>query len=80
MQTQVTNQLFAGNSQQGQNNKNQGKTKSQRAQDLVDLIEAIIDPDIWKDAGGTASIRYFNGMLVITAPRSVQEAIGGEYD
>ncbi len=79
-QTQVTNQLFAGNSQQGQNNKNQGKTKSQRAQDLVDLIEAIIDPDIWKDAGGTASIRYFNGMLVITAPRSVQEAIGGEYD
>ncbi len=46
----------------------------------MDLIEAIIDPDIWKDAGGTASIRYFNGMLVITAPRSVQEAIGGEYD
>jgi hypothetical protein len=78
-QTTVTNQLFV-NANQASQNKNQGTTKAQRAQDLVDLIEAIIYPDIWKDAGGTASIRYFNGMLVITAPRSVQEAIGGEYD
>ncbi len=77
--TSVTNQLFQNANQQGQS-RNTGKTKDQRAQDLVDLIQAIIYPDIWKDNGGTASIRYFNGMLVVTAPRSVQEAIGGEYD
>jgi len=78
-QINVTNQLFQ-NANQQQTNRNQGKTKADRAQDLVDLIQAIIDPDIWKENGGTASIRYFNGMLVVTAPRSVQEAIGGEYD
>jgi hypothetical protein len=79
-QSQVTNQLFQNANQIGQNGRNTGKTKEQRAQDLVDLIQAVIFPDIWKDNGGTASIRYFNGMLVVTAPRSVQEAIGGEYD
>jgi hypothetical protein len=76
----VTNSLFAGGSAQLNQNRVSGKTKEQRAQDLVDLIEAVIYPDIWKDNGGIASIRYFNGMLVVTAPRTVQEAIGGSYD
>ena len=78
-QINVSNQLFQ-NANQINQNQNKGKTKAERAQDLVDLIQAIIYPDIWKDNGGTASIRYFNGMLVVTAPRSVQEAIGGDYD
>lgn len=78
---QASNQLFQNANQAGQQNQNnQGKTKAQRAQDLVDLIQAVVYPDIWKDNGGTASIRYFNNMLVVTAPRSVQEAIGGAYD
>jgi general secretion pathway protein D len=79
-QIQVTNTVFQNANQQGQNGRNQGKTKAERAQDLVDLIQAIIFPDIWKENGGIASIRYFNGMLVVTAPRSVQDAIGGDYD
>ena len=74
---QVTNSLFAGNGQQ--TNTEQVKTKAERAQELVDLIESTVFTDIWKDNGGSATIRYFNGMLVVTAPRSVQEAIGGDY-
>jgi hypothetical protein len=61
-------------------NTEQVKTKAERAQELVDLIEAVVSPDVWKEAGGPATIRYYNGMLVVTAPRPVQEAIGGEYD
>lgn len=76
----VTNTLFQGSGQNLNQNRAPGKTKDQRAQDLVDLIEAVINPDIWKDNGGIASIRYFNGMLIVTAPRSIQEAIGGSYD
>lgn len=56
------------------------KTREERANDLVELIKAVIQPDIWQDAGGKASIRYFNGNLIITAPRSAQEAIGGPFD
>jgi len=35
---------------------------------------------VWKEQGGPATIRYYNGMLVVTAPRAIQEAIGGDYD
>lgn len=51
-------------------------TKSERGQRLVDLITSTVRPDIWQDNGGPASVRYFNGALIVTAPRSVQAAIG----
>lgn len=73
----ATNQLFQGTATQ--TNSEAVKTKAERAQELVELIEAVVSPDIWKDNGGNAVCRYYNGMLVITAPRSVQEAIGGDY-
>ena len=52
-------------------------TRDERGQQLVDLIMETVRPDIWAANGGTASIRYFNGSLIVTAPRSVHEAIGG---
>src|SRR5687768_12642943 len=51
--------------------------RDERGQQLVDLIMETVRPDIWAANGGTASIRYFNGSLIVTAPRSVHEAIGG---
>jgi hypothetical protein len=77
-QAQVANTLLAGGATGA--NTEQTKTKAERAQELVDLIEAVVFPDVWKENGGTASVRYYNGMLVVTAPTTVQEAIGGEYD
>jgi hypothetical protein len=74
-----TNQIFTGNGTNGTNTE-PVKTKAERAQELVDLIEAVISPDVWKEQGGPATIRYYNGMLVVTAPRAIQEAIGGDYD
>ena len=52
-------------------------TREQRGEQLVELIMETIRPEIWAANGGTASIRYYNGNLIITAPRSVHEAIGG---
>ena len=74
----ASNTIFQGNG--ATTTTEQVKTKAERAQELVELIENVVSPDIWKDNGGTASIKYYNGMLVVTAPRSIQEAIGGEYD
>jgi hypothetical protein len=56
------------------------KTAAQRANDLIELIRSTIRPDIWQENGGKAVIRYFNGNLIVTAPRSVQEAIGGTFN
>jgi hypothetical protein len=53
-----------------------GTTKTERAQQLIDLITSIVQPDIWAVNGGRAAIRYFNGSLIVTAPRSVHESIG----
>lgn len=52
-------------------------TKAERAEGLVTLIKETVRPEVWRDNGGTASIRYFNGHLIVTAPRSVHEALGG---
>jgi hypothetical protein len=71
----------------GQNlfNSNQGNntntnTRATRAQQLIDTIQSIIQPEIWNTNGGPAAIRFYNGSLVITAPRSVHEALGGDVD
>jgi hypothetical protein len=62
------------------NNGGQTKTVDQKARDLIKLIETVVRPEIWRDNGGTASMDYWNGNLIVTAPRSVQEAIGGPVD
>lgn len=64
---------------QGQNS-TQGKTSDDKADQLIKLIETVVRPEIWRDNGGTASMAYLNGNLIVTAPRSVQEAIGGPVD
>lgn len=52
-------------------------TKDERGEGLVQLITETVRPDIWRANGGPASIRHFRGMLIVTAPRSVHEAIAG---
>jgi hypothetical protein len=54
------------------------QTKSQRADTLVKLIMETVRPDVWRENGGTSSVRYFNGHLIVTAPRSVHEMISGK--
>ncbi len=52
-------------------------TKAERADALLAMIRETIRPEIWRENGGMASIRYYNGNLVVTAPRTVHEALGG---
>jgi len=56
------------------------KTRTERAQELIDVITSTISPDVWQQNGGTAAIRFFNGSLIVTAPRSVHEALAGPVD
>jgi hypothetical protein len=58
----------------------QPKTKQEAATDLVTLIKETVSPDVWRENGGTASAAFFNGHLVVTAPRSVHEQLGSESD
>jgi hypothetical protein len=64
--------LFSGSNPQAQETP---ASRAQQGEDLAKLIKETVRPDVWRDNGGTASIRYFNGHLIVTAPRSVHEAI-----
>ena len=54
-------------------------TPEKMGNDLVELITSVIRPEVWTKNGGQSAIRYFSGKLIVTAPLSVHEAIGGPY-
>ena len=58
-------------------NSQQQMGAQQVADQLVSVIKAMVRPTIWQDNGGTASISYFQGQLIITAPLSVHQTIAG---
>jgi uncharacterized membrane protein YgcG len=70
--------LFGGGGTAGSGS--DGMTRDERAEQLVEMIMSTLEPDIWKENGGTATIRYFRGNLVVTAPRSVHERLGRSGD
>lgn len=50
----------------------------ERAQDIIDLITSLIETEQWLDNGGdAASIRYFQGSLIVNAPDYVHRGING---
>jgi hypothetical protein len=67
--------LFSGDS--GAATSEQPVSKLARADSLVKLITETVQPEIWRENGGTAAIRYFNGHIIVTAPRSVHERLSG---
>jgi hypothetical protein len=69
---------FAPNANTNQMGRN--PDQAPKSEQLLDLIVATVSPDVWTQNGGKASIRLFDGNLVVSAPRSVHEALGGPVD
>lgn len=53
-----------------------GVTDQERGEALVELIQAVIEPDVWDRMGGESTIRYYRGHLIINAPLHVHRQIG----
>ncbi len=64
-----------GGGQSGGRGGDDEDSEAERAQEIIDLIQATIRPDIWQDNGGTATIRFFRGNLIVNAPRSVHRQL-----
>ncbi|HLL90593.1 MAG TPA: hypothetical protein VK324_14930 [Tepidisphaeraceae bacterium] len=69
--------LFGGGNATASADAPAARTKQERADQLVQLLQNVIEPQVWQDNGGPASMRYFRGNLVVTAPRGVHEKLGG---
>ena len=53
-------------------------SEDEKVQQIVDIILETVEPDAWLDNGGdTASIRYYEGVIIIRAPDYIQRQIGG---
>ena len=65
-----------GNTGGNQGLENQRSAQA-RAEDLIKIIQDSIQPNVWKENGGLATIHFFKGSLIVTAPRSVHQALAG---
>ncbi|MDQ7014124.1 MAG: hypothetical protein Q9O74_09545 [Planctomycetota bacterium] len=52
-------------------------TLEERSEGLIEIIEALVEPESWLSGGGTSSIRYFQGNLLVRAPDYVHRNLGG---
>ncbi|MEN0020225.1 MAG: hypothetical protein AAF747_05020 [Planctomycetota bacterium] len=50
---------------------------SERAQDVIDILVDLVEPETWEAGGGTASIRYFQGSLIVSGPDYLHRGIDG---
>lgn len=54
------------------------KPKSERAEELVDLITALVETEQWRENGGDGgSITYYQGALVVNAPDYIHRQLVG---
>ena len=69
--------LFSGSGSRDSEKEKQ-KSAEEKAEQIADLIRQSIEPDIWRENGGTyGSIKFHNGNLIIRAPMYVHRQIGG---
>ncbi len=62
----------------GQTQDREIRPRDERVQEIVDIVQATIDPDGWTDLGGdTSSIQELNGNLVITSTPKIHRQING---
>ena len=50
-------------------------TSSARAQEIIKLITDTVKPELWQINGGTATISFFRGSLIVNAPQSIHQML-----
>ncbi len=52
--------------------------REDKAQEIIDLIVQIVEPEQWQDGGGTGgSIRYWQGTMIVNAPDYMHRQLNG---
>jgi hypothetical protein len=55
----------------------EGRTEEEKADELVSIITETIEPDAWAPVGDWATIRYYQGVLIVRAPDWIHRQLGG---
>jgi hypothetical protein len=60
------------------NNTDQKNSQTDRANEIIKLITDTVKPELWQVNGGTATISFFRGNLIVNAPRSIHQQLESE--
>lgn len=53
-------------------------SEDEKVEQIIDIIVEVVEPDAWVMTGGdAASIRYYQGVLIVRAPDYIHRQIGG---
>jgi hypothetical protein len=52
------------------------RAPEEKAEELIELIKSLVEPDVWLD-DSVASIRYYDGSIIVRAPDYVQRQVAG---
>jgi len=64
--------------EQGNDRGSKMREKKERADEVLQLITQLVEPDQWVDNGGSGgTIRYYNGTLIVNAPDYMHRGIDG---
>ncbi len=64
--------------QDAEANEEPTRTRAERTQDVIDLLVSLVESDQWVDNGGeAATIRAWNGQLIVRAPDYIHRQING---
>ncbi len=54
------------------------RTQAEKGQEIIDILTQLVEPEQWSDNGGdAASIRYFQGSLIVNAPDYIHRGLVG---
>ncbi|MCH2161390.1 MAG: hypothetical protein MK085_05905, partial [Phycisphaerales bacterium] len=54
------------------------QSEEEKVEQIIDIILEVVEPEMWVENGGdAASIRYYQGVLIVRAPDFVHRLIGG---
>jgi hypothetical protein len=60
------------------NSTDQKNSQTDRANEIIKLITDTVKPELWQINGGTATISFFRGNLIVNAPRSIHQLLESE--
>jgi len=60
-----------------QQEREETRPRSERAEEIIDILTALVEPEQWTTGGGTSTMRYFQGGIIVSAPDFVHRQLNG---
>jgi hypothetical protein len=67
--------IFTGAGSSSSSSTSSATDQKTRADEIIKLITDTVKPELWQINGGTATITFYRGNLIVNAPRSIHDML-----